>query len=67
MNLPAETIDAIKALRAMGARRVRIGDVEVEWSAPPSPTSAAAPRIKPEELERIRREDDDKLIYAASG
>jgi hypothetical protein len=34
LSLP-DTLQAIRDLRAMGARRVRVGDVEAEWLGAP--------------------------------
>jgi hypothetical protein len=65
-----ETIEAIERLRAMGAQRVRVADIEVDFGAVPKPVAVAAepaPRVTPEEAQRRAREDDEKVIFAASG
>jgi hypothetical protein len=64
-----ETIQAIERLRAMGAQRVRVADIEVDFGAVPKHAVAAepAPRVTPEEAQRRAREDDEKVIFAASG
>jgi hypothetical protein len=59
VTLP-ETIDAIEKLRAMGARRVRVGDVEAEWSSAP-----ASEAVRPAQARR--REEDENVLFAASG
>lgn len=62
-----ETIELIEHMRAAGACRVRVGDVEVQWATPPIAVSAPAERLRPEEVARLRRERDEAILFAASG
>jgi hypothetical protein len=63
------TITTIERLRSMGAKRVRVGDVEVEFFAAPyeKPAPEKAERVTPDERERQRRSADEDLLFAASG
>jgi hypothetical protein len=62
-----EIVELIDAMRLKGARRVRVGDVEVEWSAAPAAPREPAERRRPEEVARLAREHEDALLFAASG
>jgi hypothetical protein len=68
VTLP-ETIDAIEKLRAMGARRVRVGDVEAEWSSAPASEAVRPEQVResPERAQARRREEDENVLFAASG
>jgi hypothetical protein len=64
-----DAIDAIMQLRASGALRVRVGDIEAEWSSAPT---AAHESPRPEEptespeqrAERERREYEETLNWS---
>lgn len=58
----------IEHLRASGAVRVRIGDVEVQWAGPPTRAAreADAP-VSLEERSLRAREDEEQILFAASG
>jgi hypothetical protein len=64
-----EVIALIDALRERGAVRVSVGDVHVEFvQAKPSAVSSEPPaRVTPEERQRQAREEESKLLFAASG
>jgi hypothetical protein len=65
----ASAIETIERLRAMGARRIRVGDVEVEFFTSPheSPAPEKRERIPPDEQERQRKAAEEDLLFAASG
>lgn len=66
---PAETIDLIDALRAKGATRIKVGDVEVEFAAAPrvAPPAVKPERLSPEAQQAREREQQDALLFAACG
>lgn len=66
---PAETIDLIDALRAKGATRIKVGDVEVEFAAAPRTAPASAPpeRLTPEAQQMRAREREEAIMFAACG
>lgn len=57
-----ETLDAIKTLRAMGARRVRVGEVEVEFPAPVLVEPQEQP-LPPEVLAERERADYERTLF----
>lgn len=57
----------IFALRESGAVRVRVGDVEVYWSAPPTVAREADAPLSHEERSLRVREDEESILFAASG
>lgn len=58
----------IARFRALGATRVRIGDVEVEWQHPPAPQSIAAPgEPSRPETETERRLREERELYHSGG
>lgn len=59
-----ETIAAMRELRAMGARRIRIGDVEAEFSAPSMPVEPREQESPDVAAERERREYDAILFHS---
>jgi hypothetical protein len=66
----ASAIETIERLRAMGARRIRVGDVEVEFFTAPQhevPASEKPARLAPDERERQQRAADEDILFAASG
>lgn len=63
-----ETLSLIETLRAQGATRVRIGDVEVEFpAARPMSEPREEPRMSPEAMQLRAREREEALLFAASG
>lgn len=65
----AETLKLIDDLRARGAVRVRVGDVEVEFAGAPRTAEPAveSERLSPEQRQQREREQQDALLFAACG
>lgn len=65
----AETIKLIDELRAKGAVRVRVGDVEVEFAGAPRTAHVAETpeRLTPEQVQQRAREQHDDVLFAACG
>lgn len=62
-----ETIATIRLLRDMGAKRVRVGDVEVAFvGAPVESTEATTPRTL-EQAQADAKQANEDLLFAASG
>lgn len=67
-ELVTELAELIEHLRASGAIRVRVGDVEVQWAAPPPPRPREADvPLSHEERSLRAREDEESILFAASG
>lgn len=66
-GLVSELAALIEHLRASGAVRVRVGDVEVQWAAPPSRVVEADRPVSLEERQTRARDDEESLLFAASG
>lgn len=65
---PDETIATIERLRAMGATRIVVAGVEVEFPSECRPAPVPAPeRVSSDELARRAREDEESLMFAACG
>lgn len=66
-GLVSELALLIEHLRASGAVRVRVGDVEVQWAGPPSRSVEADRPVSLEERQARARDDEESLLFAASG
>lgn len=66
-GLVGELASLIEHLRASGAVRVRVGDVEVQWAAPPSRVAEVDRPVSLEERQTRARDDEESLLFAASG
>lgn len=66
-ELVSDLTALIEHLRASGAVRVRVGDIEVQWAAPPTTPRAPDAPLSFEERDLRAREDEESILFAASG
>jgi len=66
-GLVSELASLIEHLRASGAVRVRVGDVEVQWAGPPTRAAETDRPVSLEERQTRARDDEESLLFAASG
>jgi hypothetical protein len=66
-GLVSELASLIEHLRASGAVRVRVGDVEVQWAGPPTRAVETDRPVSLEERQTRARDDEESLLFAASG
>lgn len=65
---PDQVKDLVRFARDAGLRRLRFGDLEIEFGAPvPNVEETTEGKKTPEQiLEQLRKEEDD-LLFASSG
>jgi len=63
----SETVEAIKQLRALGATRVRIGNVSADFSGAEIAPVPSEPELTPEEAERARKAEYEADLFRSAG
>lgn len=64
----SEAVDVIERLRALGARRVRVGDVEAEWATGFVPVESSRPEAPtpPEQIAASESRERDEVLFWSS-